>query len=282
MPDDRPVRKAQRVTRGQVRRVQWITPHMIRVIIGGDGLAEFGAGAFTDHYIKVLFRVPGVDYPEPFDIEAVRRDMPREQWPRMRSYTVRAWDAYALELTVDFVYHGDQGLAGPWAANAQTGDDVLFLGPGGAYAPSKEADWHLFVGDESALPAIAASLEALPAGTPAHVFVEVSDAAEEQELTTPADANIVWLHRDGAPAGEALVEAVRGLEFPPGVVHAFVHGEAGFVKQLRRHLRVDRGVPLERLSISGYWRYGTDDEGWRAGKAEWNRSIEEEEKAPVS
>ncbi len=282
MPDDKPVRKTQKVTRGQVLRVQWITPHMIRVIIGGEGLAGFGAGAFTDHYIKVLFPVPGVDYPEPFDIDAVRRDLPREQWPRQRAYTVRAWDAYALELTVDFVYHGDQGLAGPWAANAQTGDDVLFLGPGGAYAPSKEADWHLFVGDESALPAIAASLEALPSGAVAHVLVEVSEAAEEQELTTPADANIVWLHRDGAPVGEALVEAVRGLEFPPGAVHAFVHGEAGFVKELRRHLRVERGVPLDRLSISGYWRYGTDDEGWRAGKKEWNRRIEEEETAAVS
>ncbi len=282
MPEDKPVRKGQKVTHGEVLRVQWITPHMIRMIIGGDGLDGFGAGAFTDHYIKVLFPVPGVDYREPFDIEAVRRDLPREQWPRQRSYTVRAWDEYARELTVDFVHHGDQGLAGPWAANARPGDEVLFLGPGGAYAPSKDADWHLFVGDESALPAIAASLEALPAGAAAHVFVEVSEPAEEQELTTSADAKITWLHRGGAPVGEGLVAAVCELDFPPGDVHAFVHGEAGFVKRLRRHLRVERGVPLDHLSISGYWRHGTDDEGWRAGKAEWNRRIEEEESAATS
>jgi NADPH-dependent ferric siderophore reductase len=277
MANDRPARKGRRLTRAKVLRVQWITPHMIRVFIGGEGLAGLGVGEFTDHYIKLLFPVPGVSYPEPFDMEVIRRDLPRDRWPRMRSYTVRSWDPHALEMSVDFVHHGDEGLAGPWAANARAGDDVLFLGPGGAYRPSPEADWHLLVGDESALPAIAASLEALPQGAPARVFIEVTGPGEEQELITQGDAKLVWLHRGDAPVGDALVEAVHGLEFPDGDVHAFVHGEAGFVKRLRRHLRVERGIPLEQLSISGYWRYGTDDEGWRAGKREWNRQIEEEE-----
>ena len=274
MTNDKPVRKGRKLTRGQVLRVQWITPHMIRVVIGGEGLAGFGAGEFTDHYVKLLFPVPGVTYPEPFDMEAVRRDMPREHWPRMRSYTVRSWDPHALELSIDFVYHGDEGLAGPWAANSQPGDQVLFQGPGGAYAPRASADWHLLVGDESALPAIAAALEALPEGAPARVFVEISGPGEEQELVTRGDAKLVWLHRGDAPVGEALVSAVRDLEFPPGEVHAFVHGEAGCVKQLRRHLRIEREIPLDQLSISGYWRQGDDDEGWRAGKAEWNREVE--------
>jgi NADPH-dependent ferric siderophore reductase len=277
MANDRPARKGRRLTRAKVLRVQWITPHMIRVFIGGEGLAGLGVGEFTDHYIKLLFPVPGVSYPEPFDMEVIRRDLPRDQWPRMRSYTVRSWDPHALEMNIDFVHHGDEGLAGPWAANARPGDEVLFLGPGGAYRPSPEADWHLLVGDESALPAIAASLEALPPGAPARVFVEVEGPGEEQELITQGDAKLVWLHRGDAPVGDALVEVVRELEFPDGDVHAFVHGEAGFVKRLRRHLRIERGVPLEQLSISGYWRYGTDDEGWRAAKREWNRQIEAEE-----
>ncbi|MDN3358721.1 siderophore-interacting protein [Actinomadura sp. DC4] len=271
---DKPVRKGRKLTRGQVLRVQWITPHMIRVVIGGAGLSGFRADEFTDHYVKLLFKVPGVAYPEPFDMEAVRRDLPREQWPKMRSYTVRSWDPHALELSIDFVYHGDEGLAGPWAAGSQPGDEVLLQGPGGAYTPDPAADWHLLVGDESALPAIAASLEALPEGAPARVFVEISGPGEEQELVTPGDVKLVWLHRGDAPVGEALVKAVQELEFPAGEVHAFVHGEAGCVKRLRRHLRVDRQIPLERLSISGYWRLGDDDEGWRAGKADWNREVE--------
>jgi NADPH-dependent ferric siderophore reductase len=273
MTNEKP-RKKRKVTRAQVLRVQWITPHMIRVVVGGEGLAGFGAGDFTDHYVKLMFLVPGVDYPEPFDMDAVHRDLPREHWPRLRSYTVRTWDPHALEMSIDFVYHGDVGLAGPWAANSQPGDEVLFMGPGGAYTPSEDADWHLLVGDESALPAIAASLEALPQGAPAHVFVEVSGPGEEQELITSGDAKLVWLHRGEAPVGEALVEAVEELDFPPGAVHAFVHGEAGFVKRLRRHLRVERGIPLDQLSISGYWRLGADDEGWRASKADWNREVE--------
>src|SRR5262245_61223825 len=99
---------------------------MIRVVIGGEGLVDFGAGAFTDHYVKLLFQVPGVTYPEPFDLEVARETMPREHWPRMRSYTVRSWDPHALEMVIDFVYHGDEGLAGPWAANAQPGDEIYF------------------------------------------------------------------------------------------------------------------------------------------------------------
>ncbi|WP_031161672.1 siderophore-interacting protein [Streptosporangium roseum] len=279
MAADRPARKT---TRGEVKRVEWLTPHMIRVVLGGDGLTGFGAGEFTDHYVKLLFAPHGVTYPEPFDLAAIQRDLPREQFPTTRTYTVRAWDPEAAELTLDFVYHGDSGLAGPWAARTRPGDEIHFFGPGGAYAPDPQARWHLLVGDESALPAIAASLERLPAGALAHVFVEVAGPEEEQPLDTSADAKIVWLHRGGAPIGEALVAAVRELDFPAGAPHAFVHGEAGFVKELRRHLRTERGIPLAQLSISGYWRLGRDDEAWRSSKKEWNRQIEEEEAAALT
>ncbi|GAA4098087.1 siderophore-interacting protein [Actinomadura miaoliensis] len=272
-PEGRPAREGdgrrRRIAhRGTVVRTQWITPHMIRVVLGGEGLARFAAGEFTDHYVKLLFPRPGVVYPEPFDMEEIRARLPREQWPSTRTYTVRAWDPDARELTIDFVHHGDRGLAGPWAANAR---------PGGAYAPSPEAGWHLLAGDESALPAIAASLERVPRGAPTRVFIEVDGPAEEQELTTPGDARIEWLHRGGGEVGQALVRAVRALDFPGDQVHAFVHGEAQFVRDLRRHLRVERGIPLERLSISGYWRRGRDEDGWQSSKRDWNRRIEEEE-----
>ncbi|GGQ16102.1 siderophore-interacting protein [Streptosporangium pseudovulgare] len=279
MAEGRPVRRA---TRGEVVRVERLTPHMIRVVLGGDGLAGFEAGEFTDHYVKLLFPPAGVSYPEPFDLAAVQRDLPREQWPTTRTYTVRAWDPVARELTLDFVHHGDSGLAGPWAARVRPGDEIHFLGPGGAYAPDPEAGWHLMAGDESALPAIAAALERLPATARAHVFLEVAGPEEEQPLNHPADTEIVWLHRGDAPVGEALVAAVRALDFPEGEPHVFVHGEAGFVRDLRRHLRAERGLPLSRLSISGYWRAGRDDESWRATKKEWNRRIEEEETTLLS
>ncbi|MFJ4524130.1 siderophore-interacting protein [Streptomyces sp. NPDC088810] len=277
---ERPGRKPRKPHTAQVMRTERLTPHMQRVVLGGEGLAGFAADTCTDHYVKLLFGADGVTYPEPFDLERIRAEFPREQWPVTRTYTVRAWDPGRRELTLDFVIHGDEGLAGPWAVRAQPGDTVRLLGPGGAYAPDPEADWHLLAGDESALPAIARALEALPAGARAHAFVEVSGPEEEQKIVT--DVPVVWLHRGDRPVGETLVEAVRGLEFPEGRMHAFVHGEAGFVKELRRLLRVEREVPREDLSISGYWRLGHNEDGWQASKREWNARIEAEQEGAAA
>ncbi|MFE5217024.1 MULTISPECIES: siderophore-interacting protein [unclassified Streptomyces] len=272
---ERPGRQPRRAHTAQVVRTERLTPHMQRVVLGGEGLAGFAADTCTDHYVKLLFAPPGVAYPEPFDLERIRAEFPREQWPVTRTYTVRAFDPEHRELTLDFVIHGDEGLAGPWATRVRPGDPVRFMGPGGAYAPAPDADWHLLAGDESALPAIARALETLPAGARAHAFIEVSGPEEEQKIDS--EVEVVWLHRGTRPVGEALLEAVRALDFPAGRPHAFVHGEAGFVKELRRLLRVELQIPREDLSISGYWRLGHNEDGWQASKRDWNARIEAEQ-----
>jgi NADPH-dependent ferric siderophore reductase len=122
------------------------------------------------------------------------------------------------------------------------------------------------VGDESALPAIGAACERVPAGAPVVAVLEVADVAEQQELRCPGALRVTWLHRR-PDAPQQLLDAVRALEFPPGRVHAFVHGEAGFVRAVRRHLVDERGVAREMLSVSGYWRRGVDEDGWQAEKA---------------
>jgi NADPH-dependent ferric siderophore reductase len=266
---------------GEVLYTERLTPHMIRVVLGGDGLAEFHAGDFTDHYVKLLFPRPGAVYPEPFDMAQIREELPADQWPVTRTYTVRSWNAETAELAVDFVYHGDRGIAGPWAASVQPGETIRFMGPGGAYAPDTAADWHLLAGDESALPAIATALERLGNAVPAHVFIEVAGPVEQQPLTTQAKAEIVWVHRGDEAPGEALVRAVKALDFPDGTVHAFVHGEAAMVRDLRRYLRVERQLPMSELSISGYWRLGRDEDGWQTSKREWNKQVEDEETAAL-
>ncbi|CAA9286342.1 MAG: Iron utilization protein [uncultured Actinomycetospora sp.] len=153
--------------------------------------------------------------------------MPREAWPIVRTYTVRSLDHAAGEMAIDFVVHGDLGVAGPWALAAQPGDVLVFMGPGGAYSPSPEADAHVLVGDEAALAAIAAALERVAAGVPVHAYVQVDGPDDEMALVTDADLSLRWLHRD---AGEDLVTAVQGADWPAGTVHAFVHGETGEVK----------------------------------------------------
>jgi NADPH-dependent ferric siderophore reductase len=150
----------------------------------------------------------------------------------------------------------------------------VFTGPAGAYRPDPQAGWHLMVGDESALPAIAASLEHVPRDTPAVARIVCDGPAHELALTTPGNLDLVWLHRTGG-AGDAdlLADAVAGLRFPPGRVHAFVHGEAGETRAVRRHLLADRGLDPGQLSCSPYWRRGLTDEGWREIKAAWNAQV---------
>ena len=250
---------------------------MVRVVVGGQALHTFGEPVHADSYVKLMFLDQGVEYPRPIDVEQIRATMPQRHWPRLRTYTVRFFDRATAEMTIDFVVHGDQGLAGPWAANAQPGDELLMLGPGGGYSPDSAAGWHLMVGDESAIPAIASALERTEPETPVHAFIEVYGPADRLRL--PRSDDISWIHRGLRPIGQALVDAVSAFDFPSDEVDAFVHGEAGFVKQLRRLLRVDRGIPLDRLSISGYWRLGADDEAWRSVKREWNEQMDQEEAA---
>jgi NADPH-dependent ferric siderophore reductase len=267
----------------EVVRTERVTPHMIRVVLAGAGLAGFPAGEFTDHYVKLLFPPQGAPYGVPYDVEQIRAELPREQWPVTRTYTVRSWDAASGELAIDFVFHGDEGLAGPWAAAARPGDRIQLQGPGGGYTPAPDADWHLLAGDEAAIPAIAVALERLPGNVPALVFVEVAGAQEEQpDLASRDGVEVTWVHRGDAGYGEALVAAVRAAVLPQGAGHVFVHGEAGAVRELRRHLRAERGLEPRLTSISGYWRRGDTEDGWQATKREWNAAIEAEESSATA
>ncbi len=259
-----------------------LSPTMVRVRFGGLELERFRAPEFTDSYVKLTFPRPGVHYPEPLDLSQIQASFPQSDWPVVRTYTVRAWDQATHELTIDFVVHGDHGVAGPWAAAARPGDRIFLTGPGGAYSPDPHADWHLLAGDESALPAIAAAVDSLAPDARGHVLIEVPGPESEIELAVPARVGLTWVHTGTAALGSRLVEWVAAVDMPDSDtdanVQAFVHGEAGFVAELRRHLRVERRLPRERVSISGYWRAGATEEGWRAAKAEWNAAAEDVER----
>lgn len=258
---------------GRVEQVERLGPHMVRVVLGGDGLAGFDAGAWTDAYVSVYFPPADAPYAVPFDIETVRA-LPRAQRPASRRYSVRSWDG-AL-LTIDFVAH-DAGVAGPWAKAARPGDLLQFTGPSGGYRPDPDADWHLMIGDESALPAIAASLERVPAGRPVHVLAEVDGQADELPLTTPGELHLTWLHRTAQPVADDLaLRALATLDRPPGRVHAFVHGEAVANRALRRHLLGEWKIPREDLSVSPYWHRTYADERWREVKRDWLREVEQD------
>ena len=252
---------------------------MVRLVLDGPDLVDLPVGDFADAYVKLVYPPPGAPYTTAAEFAEQRPSLAPEHRPTLRTYTIRAYDAAAAEMTIDVVVHGDEGLAGPWAATAKPGDEIMFLGPGGGYAPSPDADWHLLIGDESALPAIAAALERLRSTDRALVFLEVADADEEQPLASAAEASVTWVHRvaEHGSRGEGLAKAVIAAPWPEGRVHVFLHGEAGLVKQLRHHVRFDRGVPREMVSVSGYWRTGRTDEAWRQEKSAWKAEVEADE-----
>jgi len=241
----------------QVRDVRHITPKMVRIVVGGDDLTGFVSAAYDDH-VKLFFPQPGQDkpvLPTPGPNGPVYPEgAPR---PASRDYTPRRFDAAANTLTLDFVLHGD-GPATMWAAQARPGSFLGVGGPRGSFIVPDDYDWFLFVGDETALPAIARRLEELPETTRAIVVVEVADAAEEQQFQTRARLETHWLHRDGTEpgAGSRLQDAVAALRLPGGEGYAWVAAEAATAKALRQHLVEERGLSKDRVKAAAYWKRG--------------------------
>lgn len=254
---------------GDVLTTIRLTPSLIRVVLGGPGLDGFQMPAEdTDAYVNIAVPPREAGYGPVFDPREVRETQPRDLWPARRRYTVRHWDASAQQLTLDFVVHGDSGAAGPWAAAARPGDVLVFNGPGSSYHPHRQADWHLMVGDESALPAIAASVENLAPSARAVVRLVCDGPGHEISLASPAQLDLRWVHRSEADPSP-LLAAVESAPFPQGTVQGFIHGEAEETRDLRRHVIHDRGLPASALSCSPYWRRGMSDEQWRSVKKDF-------------
>lgn len=252
-----------------VQSTERLGPHLVRLVLTGESLADFGAQESTDAYVKLLFVDPALGLEPPFDLAELRESLPGDQQPVTRTYTVRAIDRDALRLTLDVVTHGDTGYAGPWAQQATVGDVAVVMGPGGGYAPRADVGWHLFAGDLSALPAIAASLEALPAETKGVVLIEVELEEDVLELTAPVGVEVRWLVNPDIADVEFLARAVDAVAWPQGLseetVQVFAHGERESIKCVRAVLK-RREVPRAAISISGYWARGRTEDAFQAEK----------------
>ncbi|HIT75166.1 MAG TPA: siderophore-interacting protein [Candidatus Avipropionibacterium avicola] len=268
-PERRQRPKRPQIVLEVIERIQ-LTPHLVRIVAGGPGIAAVEENGKTDAYAKMIFADPSANLTPPYDMEVLREQLPQDQLPSIRTYSIRRFDLANGQIWVDFVVHGTEGVAGPWADNAKPGDPLVLLGIGGGYAPDPEADWHLLAGDEAAIPAIAAALEVMPSDARGVAFLEVQDEQGQLDLTAPEGIEVVWLHRGQAEAGttDLLIDAVRGLEWPDGTVQVFAHGERGAMKQLRPFLTEDRGVDRSQLSLSAYWAHGRREDAFQAEKRE--------------
>ncbi|MFJ2026930.1 siderophore-interacting protein [Streptomyces sp. NPDC087897] len=259
------------VTSVRVVDVERITPGTARISFTADELPALMEDR-PDQQMKLCLPRAGQTVPrlpercadDPYGMRWYEAYLaiPEAERPWMRGFTVRSYDRGRNVMAVDFVLHGDAGPASRWGAAARPGDVLGMVGPSSLYArPLPAARRMLLAGDETALPAIATVLEALPAGTGAVVYAEVADPAEERELPPAAGgAEVHWVHRD---RGGSLTEAVRdaGPELD-GVGAAWVAGEASAVRELRRHLVEERQLPKNAVEFSGYWRRSlTQDDG---------------------
>jgi NADPH-dependent ferric siderophore reductase len=219
-----------------------LTPHMQRLQLTAPELAGFTYTPGQD--VMLLVAVDG-------------------RKPVRRRYTIREFDPARLLLTIDVVLHGD-GPGERWIRSAKPGDRIEGIGPRGKVFPSPEAEWHLFMGDESALPAILAMTESLPGDADATLVVEVPEAEDEQEVLAAGRTRVSWLHRLGRAAGDpatsTLVTEAADVELPPGRGHAYLLGEASVVLAMRERLAA-RGLPQDQMSPKAYWGRGRANAG---------------------
>lgn len=243
----------------EVVEVEQINSGMRRVVFGGEQLAAHAYAGFEvpglvsdgfDDDVRLIFPDPATGArprPEPDERGVVQ--WTAEVKDLFRTYTVRRWEPEAGRLTVDFAHHA-AGLADEWARAAQVGDRLWVSGPKNCLRLPTHTDWLLLVGDETALPAMSRCLEELPAGHRCLAIVEVARREHIQELPGAAEVDVRWVVR---AEGGSLADAVAQAQFLPGTPYAWVAGEAGSLRQIRRDLK-ERGVAPENLEVTGYWR----------------------------
>ncbi|WP_141013580.1 siderophore-interacting protein [Nocardioides sambongensis] len=227
-----------------------VSPHLIRLTLGGPGLAGFASTGIPDEWVGLV--VPG-------------------QF-QSRYYTVRSFADGRLVL--DVVVH-PVGLVTEWALGASgdpVGQQVTITEPKGSFLEPDDAAWLLLVGDLTALPAMARIAETHP-DLPVHVYAEVPDLPEELGSYLPAAARVTW----GAPGqtGSRLAEVVEDLDWPEGTGYFWMAGESAQMRAIRKHLMRVRRMPSTHYDVMGYWRAVKErqpravDPGpiWRAGKA---------------
>jgi len=254
----------------EVRDTRRISPAVVRITLGGPDLDTLPTAA-PDGYLKLFFPLsrgevpPLPEIPADGDIGRWYRSylaLPDDVRPPMRTYTLRRRREHpdGVEIDVDMVLHGD-GPGSTWARDAQAGDRVAFTGPYGLYAPRTEHDAVLLVGDETAVPAIGAIVESLAPGTRADVIAEVSTAAEVRTWQSAGDVEVTWVH--GGPqihGGSGVLEVLAQHELPGRHPYVWLAGEAGSVRDLRRHLTRERDVDRRDVQFCGYWRRGRSED----------------------
>ena len=228
---------------------------MKRITLQGDDLADFPENQESG-YVKIRF-------PKNLDNEPTNSNKDYD----LRSYTIRAFDLEKRELVLDFLLHGDSGPASKWASSVQIGDSIEIAGPGPAILAAP-ADWYLFVGDMTALPAIAVNLEKLSPESKGMALLEINSLEDKQDLRKPEGVEVRWIiNPDPLTGCEDLIESLNNVEITGENPYVWVAGEFELLRFARKMLKHDKALPKESLYLSCYWKIGADDPGMKKAKA---------------
>ncbi|MEM9339501.1 MAG: siderophore-interacting protein [Bacteroidota bacterium] len=231
----------------RVKNKTQLTPNMLRITFNGEGLLNFPSGQNGAH-IKLV--IPNGN-----------------DRPKVRTYTVRDFDAETKELTVDFALHQPAGPATSWAIHSQEGYEVGMVGPGPKKLVTDAAGWYLFAADMSAMPAAIASIEELPEDAEGEVFFEITDEKDKQEFDKPDRLKVHWLvHSQPHTQSDQQLEAIQAIDIPPSP-NVFVAGELGAIKKIKSYLLKTLEITSRNLYISSYWKIGANEEEHKQAKA---------------
>ncbi|MCB1339496.1 MAG: siderophore-interacting protein [Pseudooceanicola sp.] len=241
-----------------VARAWHLTPGMIRVTFAGkalEGFPEDREGANC----KLLLPEPGETH------NAFAERLNNGPPPVRRTYTVRHFRPELLELDIDFVDHGDTGPASAWARAAKPGDFLGFAGPGPVKVAAFGADFYLLAADMSAIPVVAATLEAMPRDARGLALFDVPSDRDIQQIAAPDGVELRWLiQRDAHHSAQAA--AIRAMDWPAGRVQTCIAGEHGTIRDLKDYLIGTRQLPKGDAYISGYWKIGLVEDDHQALK----------------
>lgn len=236
---------------------QPLTPGMIRLTLGGEGLGNLRTTGVGDEYLRLFFpneqtgrvHLPAIDEDGRWTYPDGRDTL------RYAAYTLRHVRPEAGEIDVDFVIH-QGGVACQWAQQARPGDTITVNNPRGLYRRPDDARWQLLVADATGLPALCRLLEQTPDGIHSRVFVEVARPEDELLLPPHPGATVTWLHHSGNGVAPSRIEdVVRAVPLPPTPGYIWVAGEMRAVRAVRRYVRHELQLPTERYELVGYWTY---------------------------
>ena len=233
-----------------------VSPHLKRITLSGDDLADFPTDAESG-YVKALFHPQGLPV---VDADSAKGAV-------KRSYTVRAFRAETCELDIDFVLHGDSGPASAWATAASRGDTLAIAGPGPTKLADAKADWFAFFGDLSALPAISVNLQRLPEDSVGFAFLEVPSTEDSVDLVKPPGVQVEWIVNANPMvySGE-LFQRLETSAWLDGAPYIWVAGEFELMRAARKKLKPLKS-DVQGSYVSSYWKIGATQEGLQKAKA---------------